>query len=245
MSIGKMKKHIEMLRHPALRDHLPETYWITPARTLRMLGRYPSIFIKPNHGSGGTGIILVKRTGNTYEVRCGRKRKVVGPDSLFKAIQSFRKPSQRYLVQRGIRLAKYNGSIFDARIYMQKPKAEWIVAGMVARVAAPKQYVTNYQKGGHGEPLPEVLSALFANDRSKVNDCIDRITKLSLIIAETINQRYAIRELGIDFGIENDGRIWIIEANSKPGHMLFTQLPDKTLLHRILSNKRLIQQQDS
>lgn len=241
MSIGKMRKHKEMFQRPVLRPFIPETYWFTPSRTLWMLRRYPSIFIKPDQGSEGTGIILVKRMGDEYEVRCGRNRKIVGADSLLVAIQSYWKPSERYLVQRGIRLAKYNGSIFDVRVYMQKPISKWIVAGMIARVAAPNQYVTNYHKGGHGETLPKVLSTLFANNRSKVNECLNRIRKLSLIIAETINQQYSIRELGIDFGIEKDGRIWIIEANSKPGHMLFAQHPNKTILQRIMRNKRLIQ----
>jgi glutathione synthase/RimK-type ligase-like ATP-grasp enzyme len=245
MSIGKMRKHIVMLQRPVLRPYIPETYWFTPSRTLRMLRRYPSIFIKPNHGSGGTGIILVKRMRNKYEVRCSGNRKVVGSESLYKTIQSYRKPSERYLVQRGIRLAKYNGSIFDVRVYMQKPKSKWIVSGMVARVAAPNQFVTNYQKGGHGEPLHKVFSTLFANNRRKVNACLNRMTKLSLIIAETINRRYSIRELGIDIGIEKDGHIWIIEANSKPGHKLFAQHSNKTMLHRIMRNKRLIKKRNS
>jgi glutathione synthase/RimK-type ligase-like ATP-grasp enzyme len=124
---------------------------------------------------------------------------------------------------------------------MQKPESTWIISGMASRVAATNQFVTNYHKGGHAEPLDKVLSTLLANDRSKVNDCLNRITKVSYIIAETINKRHSIRELGIDLAIEKNGRLWIIEANSKPGHMLFTQLPDKSMLHNIMSNKYLIQ----
>jgi hypothetical protein len=238
--IGKMIKHIEMLHRPELQQHLPETHWLTHSRTLRMMRTYSSLFIKPNHGSGGTGIIRAKRTQNGYEVRCGQKHKHVSSNSLYKTIQTYWKPSQKYLIQRGLRLAQYDGSIFDIRIYMQKPESKWIISGMVSRVAAPNQYVTNYHKGGHAEPLHKVLSTLLANNRSKVNDCLNRITNLSYIIAETINKRHSIRELGIDLGIEKNGRLWIIEANSKPGHMLFTQLPDKSMLHNIMRNKYLI-----
>jgi glutathione synthase/RimK-type ligase-like ATP-grasp enzyme len=245
MSLGKMIKHKEMLQRSVLLQHLPETHWLTPARTLRMLKSYSSIFIKPNHGSGGSGIIRARRIRNGYEVRCGHKRKVIGSGSMYKAIQSFRKPSQKYLVQRGLRLAKYKGSIFDARIYMQKPESDWIISGMVARVAAPNRYVTNFHKGGHAKPLPKVLSTLFENDSRKVKESLNKIRKLSYIIAETINEHHSIRELGIDLGIEKNGRIWIIEANSKPGHKLFTQLPDKTMLNRIIANKRLIKKLNS
>jgi hypothetical protein len=240
MPIGKMIKHKEMLQHPELHPYLPETHWLTTSRTLRMMKTYSVLFIKPNHGSGGTGIIRAKKTQNGYEVRCGQSYKLVGSNSLYKTIQSYRKPSQRYLVQRGLRLAQYDDSIFDVRVYMQKPESEWIISGMASRIAAPNQFVTNYHKGGHAEPLQKVLSTLLANNRSKVNDCLDRITKVSYIIAETINKRHSIRELGIDLGIEKNGRLWIIEANSKPGHMLFTQLPDKAMLYRIRRNKHLI-----
>jgi glutathione synthase/RimK-type ligase-like ATP-grasp enzyme len=245
MSSGKMIKHKMMLQSPVLHQHLPETHWLTPSRTLRMMRTYSILFIKPNFGSGGTGIIRAKRTQNGYEVRCGKKHKYVDSNSLYKAIQSYRKPAQQYLIQSGLKLAQYKGSIFDVRIYMQKPESNWIISGMVCRIAAPNQFVTNYQKGGHAEPLHNVLSTLLANNRSKVKDCLNRIVKLSYIIAETINKRLSVRELGIDLGIEKNGRLWIIEANSKPGHMLFTQLPDKSMLHRIMINKHLIEKQDS
>ncbi|WP_163858908.1 YheC/YheD family protein [Paenibacillus elgii] len=239
MGIGKMKKHREMLQHSVLRHHIPETLWFTHARALRMLKSYSTIFIKPNHGSGGNGIIRVNRVRNGYEVRCGLRRTRVGPASLYKTIQSYLQPSGQYLVQRGLRLARYKGSIFDARIYMQKPNKKWEISGMAARVAAPRRFVTNYHKGGHGVQLKPVLSRLF-KDRKKVNNTLQKITTISHHMARTINKRHAIRELGVDLGIEKNGRIWIIEANSKPGHMLFTQLPDKTPLHRIMKNKRLI-----
>ncbi|NEW06803.1 YheC/YheD family protein [Paenibacillus sp. SYP-B3998] len=240
MTIGKMIKHKELLQRPALRKYLPETHWISPARTLRMIRSYSSIFIKPNKGSGGTGIIRAKRIRNVYEVGCGQRRKMVGPASLYRAIQSFQKPSQRYLVQRGLQLGRYKGSIFDVRIYMQKPKSRWVISGMAARVAAPNRFVTNYHKGGHGESLDKVLLHLFGNERRKVNDRLSKISDLSYSIATTINEHHSIRELGIDLGIEKSGRIWFIEANSKPGHMLFSQLPNKTMLNTIMKNKRLI-----
>ncbi|PPA93820.1 YheC/YheD family protein [Brevibacillus laterosporus] len=242
MGIGKMRKHREMLQHSILRHHLPETHWLTHQNALQMLKLYSTIFIKPDHGSGGSGIIRAKRIKNGYEVRCGSKQTHAGSGSLYKTIQSYCQPSKRYLVQRGIHLAPYNGSIFDIRIYMQKPKKNWIISGMVARVAAPNLFVTNYQKGGFGVQLNQVLLNLFA-DREKVNTIRKKITNLSYLIARTMSKHHSFRELGIDIGIEKSGRIWIIEANSKPGHKLFTQLADKTSLRKIKKNKRLIKRE--
>lgn len=241
MLIGKKVQHNEMLRSPILRRHLPETHWISRNTTWRMLRKYSYVFIKPNRGSGGSGIILAKRTRNGFVVRRGRKeRRVVGFNSLYKAIKSYRKPFDRYVVQRGLRLAKYKGSIFDARIYMQKPRLKWVISGMTARVASGSRFVTNYHKGGHAEPLSKMLLILFGNNKRKVHASLHQIAKLSYMIAKAVNKRHSSRELGIDFGIDRNGRIWIIEANSKPGHMLFTQLKNKAMLRAIRRNKRLI-----
>ncbi|WP_149094365.1 YheC/YheD family protein [Paenibacillus terrae] len=240
MPIGKMKKHKEMLQHPVLRPHLPETHWFTDSRTSRMLNTYSSVFIKPNHGSGGSGIIRVKRLKKGYEVRRGSSRRIVGSRFVLRAIKSYQKSRHMYLVQKGLRLAKYHGSIFDTRIYLQKPGRKWVISGTAARVAAPHKYVTNYLKGGHAVSLHRVLFSLFKHNRTKADAYFREISKLSVIIAKTINKRHPVRELGVDIAIDKKGRILIIEANSHPGHMLFTQLPDPTMINTIMRNKRLI-----
>ncbi|AZS15404.1 YheC/YheD family protein [Paenibacillus lutimineralis] len=245
MSIGKMKKYKEMVVNPVLRPHLPETYWMTDSRTLRMLKTYSSVFIKPNFGSGGSGIIRVKRLRNGYEVRCGPSRKVVGAHSVLKSIHSYRKSKDHYLVQKGLRIAEYQGKIFDIRVYLQKPEDKWRISGMTARVAAPHKFVTNYQKGGHAESLQKVLLNLFQNNQIKVANCFRKIEQLSITVANTVNKWHSIHELGVDLALDKNGHMWIIEANSHPGHQLFTQLPDHTMIKTIMDNKRRIEEKNN
>lgn len=241
MAIGKMIKHNQMSKHPVLRRYIPKTCWFTRRSLFYMLKSYSSVFIKPNHGTGGSGIIRVKKTSKGYKVRYNQMSKYVRYNGLYKAIRSCQKPSQRYLVQQGLRLAKYHGRIFDIRVYMQKLSAKWVISGMVARVAAPRRYVTNYHKGGHGKPLDKALAYLLKNKRRKVKARLNIIKKLSYMIAKTLNKRHShIRELGIDFVIEKNGRIWILEANTRPGYMLFSHLPDRTMFRKIRKYKRLI-----
>jgi len=239
---GKMIKHQILLNQPDIRPHLPETYWFSADRAVQMLKKYRSIFIKPNGGSGGTGIIRVRKTANgRYETALGQSRHVVGYSSLYRDFQSYERSAEPYIVQRGLDLATQKGKLFDLRIYLQKPAGLWMISGMVARVAAPRLFVTNHTRGGHAASVPEVLLPVYRNNRSKVRQSTNEIRKLSLVIARTLNKSFAdIRELGIDFGIDKKGRIWFIEANSRPAHQLFTELPDKTMLRRIRRNKRLI-----
>jgi glutathione synthase/RimK-type ligase-like ATP-grasp enzyme len=238
---GKMIKHIALMKKPELRPYLPETEWFTESKAVQMLQTYPSIFIKPNGGSGGGGIIRVRKTADGYEIAKGKYRKNVDYESLVKALQSLDRSSNRYIVQRGLTLAKYKGKLFDLRMYLQKPAGAWIISGMVARVAAPHHFVTNHTQGGHASTLKKVLLPVYAGDKKIVRKQLRLIRKLSLRIAGTLVKRFPdIRELGIDLGIAADGHVWFIEANSRPAHRLFTQLSDKTMLNRIRKYKRLI-----
>jgi glutathione synthase/RimK-type ligase-like ATP-grasp enzyme len=239
---GKMVKHKLLLKRQALLPHLPETHWLTASRSMRMLKSYSTIFIKPNRGSGGTGIIKIQRTRSGFKLFDGRKRQFLHTDDLKRTLNGYQKSSKKYIVQKGLHLGRYQGKIFDVRMYLQKPNAGWMISGMAARVAAPNRYVTNHHKGGHAESLDKVLFNLFANNKVKVDNCLKTLRKIVLIVAETLDKRFPdLRELGIDLAIDRSGHVWFIEANSRPFHQLFTQLPDKTMLQLILENKRIIE----
>src|SRR4051812_39969662 len=102
-----MIKHQLLIRRPELLPHLPETHWLTASKAIRMLKSHSSIFLKPNRGSGGTGIIRIrKRTlHDGYEIRNGRNRKYVSSTSIQNALRAYEKSHKQYIVQRGIHLA--------------------------------------------------------------------------------------------------------------------------------------------
>jgi glutathione synthase/RimK-type ligase-like ATP-grasp enzyme len=238
---GKMKKHKVLMKCSELLPNLPETHWLTTSRAVRMLKENPSVFIKPDGGTGGAGIIKIRKAAKGYVVRDGSKRMHVGAVSLYKGLNDLEKSSKKYIVQRGLQLARYKGKIFDVRMYLQKPHEKWTIAGMAARVAAGNSYVTNFSRGGHPKLLEKVLLRFYVNDKNKVNRCINKLEAISIQVAEALVKRFpGIVEMGIDLGIDKDGHIWIIEANSKPAHKLFAQLPDKTMLQTIRKNKLLI-----
>jgi glutathione synthase/RimK-type ligase-like ATP-grasp enzyme len=238
---GKMIKHKLLLKRYELHPHLPETHWLTASRSMRMLKSYSTIFIKPNGGSGGSGIIKIQRTSSGFKLFDGRRRKFLHTDDLKRTLNGYQKSSKKYIVQKGLHLGRYQGKIFDVRMYLQKPFTSWVISGMAARVAAPNRYVTNHHKGGHAETLDKVLANLFANNEVKVKNCRKTLQTIALIVAGTLDKHFPdLRELGIDLAIESSGRVWFIEANSRPFHQLFTQLPDKTMLYTIQENKRII-----
>jgi len=239
---GKMIKHKLLVKNPSLYPHIPSTKWLTASDALHMLKSHSTVFLKPDGGSGGSGILKIRNTSTGgYEIRYGKIRERVGKHSLYRTLRRYQKSSTQYIVQKGIHLGRYHGRVFDIRMYLQKPRSEWGISGMAARIAPPHHYITNYTRGGKAVLLEKVLYPLFEGNTEKVNECIENLRIISMDIATTLNKRFKdIRELGIDLAVESSGQIWIIEANTRPQHKLFSKLPTSEMLRTIRHNKKKI-----
>ncbi|BCJ86929.1 hypothetical protein skT53_19140 [Effusibacillus dendaii] len=207
-----------------------------------MMKRYPTLFIKPDKGSLGKGIVRLKRYKNRkIKISWDLRHRKVKKSSVWKELQKILKPKRTYLIQQGLKLAKYKNRPVDIRVYMQKPKSKWHISGKVVRVAAAGKFVTNYSQGGRPKSLKTVLRSIYKNRPRKVKRTIRSIDKISTTAAKVLNRKFPrIRQLGIDIAVDTEGRIWIIEANKNPGFMLFKKLKDKTMYRRIVKRRRYI-----
>jgi glutathione synthase/RimK-type ligase-like ATP-grasp enzyme len=161
-----MLKTNAMIQSTLVRKHIPLTRWFNQETLSDMMKLHHTVFIKPDKGSGGHGIIRVRKTSeNLFEVIMGTRRLLVPQKNLMQYIQNFTRPFRSYLVQQGVKLAQYRGRPFDFRIYMQKPRNSWVVSGKVTRVAAPGRFLTNYHQGAKPATVPEVLRSVLINDR--------------------------------------------------------------------------------
>ena len=125
----------------------------------------------------------------------------------------------QYIVQRGLRLAHLNGGPFDIRVLLQKSvRNHWTVQSMVARVAQPGNVISNLADGGQIMNPRRAIAAVFGPSikPSFMTLRIRRIAKAAaLAIEKEIGFEFA--EMGMDLAVDTSARIWIIEANSRPG----------------------------
>ncbi len=238
-----MLKEYTMRKHRVLRRHLPETHWYSGKRLHEMVRQYPSVFVKPDKGSQGKGIVRVRRQSrHRYQVSWGLKHKEVRRSSLLTELKKVLQSRHRYLVQQGLNLARYRKRLFDIRVYMQKPRSHWYVSGKVVRVGAAGRFVTNYYQGARPESVEKVLGSLFLMTNQKWKKTTrKKINSISKILAKVLDGKFpGIRHLGIDIGIDDDGRIWIIEANTNPANQTFKRLKDKKMYRKIKDRRRYI-----
>lgn len=204
--------------------YIPETRVCTGADAiLSMLKKHRMVYLKPKDSFAGQGIMRAECSLGKYVLsfkQGGAYRHEPHSDfaGLARSFAARRRPGT-YLVQQGLRLAKFKGAIFDARIIAQKNgQGQWDITGAGVRVAARGGITTHVPNGGHIESMERVISEVFGEGVDVPQGIHRRVRKLALDIAPTIERKYGrvFGELSMDIGITRDGQCYFFEANAKP-----------------------------
>lgn len=239
---NKLRKNNFMRNEPRLRQHIPVTSRATPERVNHLLEQHKDIIIKPNNGSGGKSVYRVTALGNNrYQIHHESSRVHVHTrKEVFRRLRIQRK-SHHYLVQPRIKLAQIKGRPFDIRIIVQRKRnsKRWEVTGKAAKIAGKGYIVTNITRSrGY---LLHVHTALR---NTSLPDSVKRslppaINQLAISVAARLNKLYTHQRIfGIDMGLDRSGRLWIIEANTRPAMSHFKKLGDYATYRRIQAYKR-------
>lgn len=238
-SRSKLGKHRAMMKAPELVSALPRTRRFTKSNLFSFLSEFGELIAKPTGGYGGDGVISVLSLGGeSYRIQDGNKKLTVNGAAEVYTYLSQRTKGMRYLVQRKISLAQVDGRPFDIRVMVQrKGRSGWTVTGHLAKIAGPGYIITNIRRS-KGRVAP-VLTAirLSSIEGASADSILQRIQEVSLAAVRELQKHYRIRTVGVDIGVDGDGKVWIIEANFKPDVSLFRKLKDKTMYKRIQSYK--------
>jgi hypothetical protein len=243
---GKWQVHEMLSQHPELRPYLPETEQLTDILQLSgWLDSRGACILKPNAGSHGKKVLRITRLeSGRYEVsgRDALNRPLSATfDSLSQLIRWLNAfvSCKRYLLQESLDLTTSSGRSFDVRSLVQKGgDGKWQMTGMAVRLGRPGSLTANIHGGGESRPLLPFLSEQY--DEVTTGMIVSDLEKLSCLIPLQLEKQAGpLMELGIDFGIDREGRVWILEVNSKPGRSIFTQLHDasrsKASVHNLIS----------
>jgi glutathione synthase/RimK-type ligase-like ATP-grasp enzyme len=223
---GKWQFHRIARRFEDLREHIPETRMITGTGiVLRMLAKHGIVYIKPVFGSGGKGIVRIVRRGAMYSVQFSGRggRRMVSAAGLSALLAGTRR---RYVVQQGLDLNYLAGSPYDVRSIVQKNgEGKWQVTGKAARIGRRHSITSNLHTGGYARTVPAVLQRYFPDRAEEIEQEIDR---LAIRVAEVMEQKAGpLCDLGLDMGVDRQGKVWLLEVNSKPGRRVFRHTGDR------------------
>jgi len=235
--VSKWLKTAVLMETDKLRAHIPKTVCMTRNSLQSMLHEYRMVYIKPNKGTFGNGVMRVEWNPELmhayrYQLR-ETERSFIDFDKMYMDIE--RKTNKRkYLVQKGIQLLEYQKRRFDIRVMVQKNLSnKWETSGWIGRVAHPKKIVTNYHSGGTLKPV-ELLLSNYLKNKQKIQ-YLGKIKRLGQNVAKQLHRRFpGIKEIGIDIALDNRLTPWILEVNTKPDPYIFRILKNKTIFRKII-----------
>jgi glutathione synthase/RimK-type ligase-like ATP-grasp enzyme len=221
LSKWEVYEHLKSERN--LDSYLPETKLFSKDRFYELAQKYNTLYLKPIHGSQGRNIIKVTRgTDSHYSLETSLKSLTAKQAGLFSLDELFQqiKPlihNRIYIIQQGIPLLSYQSSSMDFRVLChQNLDNVWRATSTVARIAADQEFVSNLARGG---TLTRPLNALRTciSDKKSL-EVLAQVKELALETASIIsrNSKGIVGELGIDIGVDQEGKPWLIEVNSKP-----------------------------
>ncbi|HJV17825.1 MAG TPA: YheC/YheD family protein, partial [Bacillales bacterium] len=174
------------------------------------------------HGSQGKNIIKLGKEMDQYvfqstlNVISDKIIKKLSLDEIFHQLNLLLR-NKIYIIQQGIPLATHEAKTIDFRVLCHTNQNHlWDVTSIVARISGESQFVSNIAQGGKTTNALTTLRLLF--DKKKAKEIILQMKKLSIEAAEFISSHSEgiIGELGIDIGVDQSGKVWLIEINSKP-----------------------------
>lgn len=239
---SKMEKTLVLSKNCVVDIFIPETVIFSIDNLGYMLDKYDMVVFKPDGGTGGKNVGMISKmshdrfnvqmTDNLYEN--------ISFNKVYKFIAKISKKKTKFILQRGIKLLKYNGNVVDIRVLIQKPYQDWEITGIVGKVAEGDKIVTNSGYGGKGIPIEELLTNLkYSNEEIEKLKVI--MSSLAYQVADTLNEKYrGIRALGLDIGLDEKLYPWILEVNTKPGYKRFDMIEDKTMFNQITSYYEII-----
>ncbi|MEO3943993.1 YheC/YheD family protein [Gorillibacterium sp. CAU 1737] len=210
----------------ATRHFIPATRRLaSPKELVAFIQSHPMTYLKPVRGKAGKGIMRLETyvPGQKYwcklSIQDNKRSIVTNHLNIAKLWTRIKQETgeEDYIIQQGIPLAESMGRPFDLRVLVQKNQAgRWLLTGIGARVAGVKSITTHVPRGGHIDSPERALLSSFGERRGLL--IFRKVSHAALVIAKRIEKEsgFKLGEMSLDLGVDQNGRIWFFEANSRP-----------------------------
>ena len=241
---NKWKVYCDLYGEPSVRPLLPPTRLYRGAtRLLAGLKPGAEVVVKPAAGMKGAGLWFVRRRGDAVVVAAGEGVRRRMSEAAFRSWAAGRL-GRRHIVQPALAFCDERGRPFDIRVLLQREgEGGLLVTGLGVRVGRPGRRVANLHRGGRALTLSAAVGHLpglrasleragiapaGADDEAVAAAWRRHLETAALAIGTVLERCYGtFAELGLDFGYDRQrGRLYFIEANSRPGRALLRLIGD-------------------
>ncbi|MDQ0888075.1 hypothetical protein QFZ81_003163 [Paenibacillus sp. V4I9] len=213
-----------LLKQSNLKPYVPDTFIYNEVNVSELLEKYKLVYIKPSYGSKGESVYRVelKDNGDSHislnslapRYIC---RKNEGIQEKLDVLRL-----KKYMVQQGIRMSQLDHQYFDIRVLVQKGiLGEWTVSTITCRVAYEHYFNTSMCETIYD--VVEILPRLVSPE--KINEILRSLNEISIKAAQEAESHMgSLGELSVDFVLDEQRKLWIIELNGKPQKDIYENL---------------------
>ncbi|NOU96638.1 hypothetical protein GC093_25960 [Paenibacillus sp. LMG 31456] len=213
------------LKQSNLKPYVPDTFLYNEVNMSDLLEKYKLVYIKPSYGSKGKSVYRVELTenGDTHiSLHSLAPRYICRKnESIQEKLAQLLEP-KKYMIQQGIRLCQLDHRYFDIRVLVQKGiLGEWMISAVTCRVAYEHYFNTSICETIYD--IAEVLPQLFSLE--KMNEIFQSLHEISIKAAQEAETHMgSLGELSVDFVLDEQSKLWIIELNGKPQKNIYKDL---------------------
>ena len=210
-----------ILSNSKLEPFVIPTFKYSDEALIKLLYYQGAALIKPSKGSMGSRVYKISMENSIYKVYL---HSLLSP-KIFKQTEALLNfltgmmKRRNFVIQPFINFMRHNGHIFDIRLLVQKNgRGTWDVTATASRVCYKSSFVSNLVYSL--KSVEDVISGTKYEE--SLMPCLK---KISIQTAVTLEKSLCnLGEISVDFGIDTEGRLWIIEVNGKPDKLMFQHL---------------------
>lgn len=248
---GKWRMHQLLRRHPLLRNMVPRSArWRGRAQLMTWLRRAGAVVLKPQSGSGGRGVIRLELGAGGAITARGRD----GQNSVFthtyddqprgtalrRCFQLLDQVNGRapLIIQPFLKLETVDKHPFDVRAFVSRSSSGgWRVLGIAARLGERGGLTSNLAGGGQATNIKDLFQLHLPHltdvqKQSLIRQILSNGRRIGLLMETRFGRCF---EIGIDFAITHEGRLFVLEVNGKPGRTAFIQSKQEHLFTKSVS----------
>ncbi|KAA0547504.1 YheC/YheD family protein [Bacillus sp. BGMRC 2118] len=236
---NKWEVYNSLRNEDTIAPYLPETSFVSSyPKLIKRLKREKSVILKPVRGSGGNGIIHIKLVKNGITTHYQHKgeniyQTFVNQQDFRLYIESLLSKTD-YLGQKYLHLKQGNRP-FDIRILLQKDElGQWVERGRGIRIGCEDGLVSNLQNGGNVLDFQELIKEWSPIQKQLILEEINTIVSQTPRLIEDKFGR--LFELGLDIGVSENGAVWLLDINSKPGRKVIHIVQESNKIYTSLTD---------
>ena len=228
-------------KDPVMKSYLPVTREVNqPEDITKMLQEYKVVYLKTHLGRKGKNVLRVEvLSDGCYQYSYSKNgHSTIQTASSFQSLidvvnEFFYEKS--YLIQQAIELIKVENRLVDMRAELQRNgKGELEIVGISVRLGQPGSPITTH---AHAFRFDDFFLYKMHYSKEKMEALRWTVHAFLLNIYEYIEENYSkYVEIGIDFAIDINEKLWLIEANSQSTKVSLEKAYDDVVVSRAYKN---------